>query len=354
MTGHAVVDIRKTYGCTFIGMVISIMLFGITILQTWIYYWQYGNRDQKALKLFVAIIFILDTLHTVLCTYSVYWYLVLNFGNVEILGYNMWSMNFQIDVNALVDYMVRLYYARRVYLVSGSIVIPVIIVVFGTVCITLAFVFTVKAAALKYWSLYTSLIPVTCIALGLGVVADILIALSMCWFLYHQRTGFARTDSMITTLMAYSINSGLLTSVLATAVLISFATAPSLLIWQLFFWPMSKFYANSLLAMLNSRDYIRKRSATDKTESAFDMSSIRIEQRSEAYKSTSKPPTVSVSVRLSATMDFPQGKPNHDVEYTTVDISKSGAGIPSETHGRTSKSSVYGLGTTMAWTKEVH
>ncbi|KAI9439323.1 hypothetical protein H4582DRAFT_132091 [Lactarius indigo] len=126
MLGNAVVDIRNTYGCSFIGMAISIMLFGITILQTWIYYWQYGNRDPKALKLFIAVIFIVDTLHTVLCIYSVYWYLVLNFGNVEILGYNMWAMNFQVDVNvccynfcrsfrtyrgslqALVDYMVRL------------------------------------------------------------------------------------------------------------------------------------------------------------------------------------------------------------------------------------------------------
>ena len=72
--------------------------------------------------------------------------------------------------------------------------------------------------------------PVGCIGLGSGVLADALIAFSMCWYLYHKRTGFARheyilspfmpqiwlnfvsrTDSMIMTLMSYSINSGLLT-----------------------------------------------------------------------------------------------------------------------------------------------
>ena len=71
--------------------------------------------------------------------------------------------------------------------------------------------------------------PVVCIGLGSGVLADALIAFSMCWYLYHKRTGFARhefifssfmpqiwlnfvsrTDSMIMTLMRYSINSGLL------------------------------------------------------------------------------------------------------------------------------------------------
>ena len=102
-------------------------------------------------------------------------------------------------------------------------------------------------AALKTWSRYSILTvssdfhlfclrllltvwqPITCIGLGTGTVADALIAFSMCWFLYHKRTGFARrvyfslltpqiwlifvhrTDSMIMTLMSYSINSGLLT-----------------------------------------------------------------------------------------------------------------------------------------------
>ncbi|KAI9443521.1 hypothetical protein H4582DRAFT_1202719 [Lactarius indigo] len=330
MSSHAVADIRNTYGCTFIGLVISIMLFGITTLQTWIYYWQYGRRDPKALKLLIGVIFILDAVHTVLCIYSIYWYLVLNFGNVEILGYNMWAMNVQVDVNALVDYLVQLYYARRVYIVGGSIIIPIIIVIFGTACFALGFVFTVRAAALRFWSRYTALVPVTCIGLGSGVVADILIAGSMCWFLYHKRTGFARTDSMILTLMTYSINSGLLTSVLTCAVLISFATANSSMYWQLFFWPMGKFYANSLLAMLNSRDYVRERSSTDKKpDNAFDLSSIRIEQRSEGDKS--RRPAVSVTVHRSATTDFPQSKRDHDVESTTVENSKLEASIPSET-----------------------
>ncbi|KAH8995519.1 hypothetical protein EDB86DRAFT_3077552 [Lactarius hatsudake] len=139
MSGHAVADIRNTYGCTFIGLIISVMLFGITTLQTWIYYWKYGNRDQKALRLFIAVIFLLDALHTSLCVYSIYWYLVLNFGNVGILHDNMWAMNAQIDVNTLVGYIVQIYYARRVYIVGGSIIIPIIIVIFGTACFALGF-----------------------------------------------------------------------------------------------------------------------------------------------------------------------------------------------------------------------
>ncbi|KAH9072319.1 hypothetical protein EDB83DRAFT_215270 [Lactarius deliciosus] len=331
MSGHAVADIRNSYGCVFIGLIISVMLFGITTLQTWIYYWQYGSRDQKALKIFVAVIFLLDALHTTLCIYSIYWYLVLNFGNVEILDTIVWSMNFQIDINTLIDYMVHLYYARRVYIVGGSIVIPVIIVIFATACFALGLVFTVRANALKFWTHYTPLIPVTCIGLGSAVVADILIAVSMCWFLYHKRTGFARTDSVILTLMTYSVHSGAVTSVLACTVLISFAVSPSTMYSGIFFWPMAKFYANAFLAMLNSRDYVRDRPSTDNTpDNVFGLSSIRIEQRSEGDKS--RRPAVSVTVHPSATTNFPQGKHDHDVESNMVENSKLETSVPSEIH----------------------
>ncbi|KAH9022475.1 hypothetical protein EDB85DRAFT_373229 [Lactarius pseudohatsudake] len=330
MSGHAVADIRNTYGCTFIGLIVSVMLFGITTLQTWIYYWQYGNRDQKALKIFVAVIFLLDALHTSLCIYSVYWYLVLNFGNVEILDTGLWAMGVQVDVNTLIDYMVQLFYARRVYIVGGSIVIPIIIVIFGTTSFAFGLVFLVELTnTLKFWSRFASVTWVADIGLGSAVVADILIAVSMCWFLYHKRTGFARTDSVIMTLMTYSVHSGLLTSVLTCAVLISIAIAPSTMYSYMFYFPMSKFYANSLLAMLNSRDYVRGRSSTDnRPNNAFDLSSIRIEHRSEGDKS--RRPAVSVTVHRSATTDFSQSKRDHDVESSMVENNKLEAGIPSE------------------------
>ncbi|KAN0127838.1 hypothetical protein V8E53_014343 [Lactarius tabidus] len=307
MPGHPIVDIQNTYGCTFIGLVISILLFGITVCQTWIYFWQYSQRDPKPLRFFVLVLLLLDTFHTILCIYSVYWYLILNFGNVENLEYNVWTMN--VTINSFVDYLVQLFYARRLYIVSKSIIIPTIIVLLGTNCLAFGFVFTARSSALRVFSRYNSLIGITCIGLGSSVVADILIAFSMCWYLYHKRTGFARTDSMIMTLMSYSINSGLL-------------TCTNSMIWEIFFWPMGKIYANSLLAMLNSRDHLRERSTTDKAENAYGLSSFRIAQGGTADKCGSKPTAVSISVHHSQTTDFPEVKHNHDVESATAEMRK--------------------------------
>ncbi|KAH9013178.1 hypothetical protein EDB83DRAFT_2321797 [Lactarius deliciosus] len=356
MSGHAVIDIRNTYGCTFIGLIISIMLFGITTLQT-----KYGNRDQKALKLFIAVIFLLDALHASLCVYSIYWYLVLNFGNVEILQDNMWAMDAQIDVNTLVGYMVQLVATMPdeftllqpgFLSVGGSIVIPIIIVGDIRNCLLRPrirvhrqrdcppvppYVPNRKIGPSPLPSAYslTDWQPVTCIGMGSAVAADILIAVSMCWFLYHKRTGFARRVqfSPFTLQIWLSFREqnrfrdhdldDLQYSVVFTD---KFSMAPSAKYSIIFFWPMGKFYANSLLAMLNSRDYIRERSEStnNKSDTAFDLSSIRIvEQQSEGDKSTRRPTgTVSFTVHRSATTDFPQGRLDHDVESSTVENSK--------------------------------
>jgi hypothetical protein len=93
MPGSPIADIRNSFGAAFIGLLVSTTLFGLTIVQTWIYYWNYRNRDSKALKFFIAFISVTDGLHTILCFYAIYWYLVLNFGNVENLDYSMWAMD---------------------------------------------------------------------------------------------------------------------------------------------------------------------------------------------------------------------------------------------------------------------
>ncbi|KAI0287972.1 hypothetical protein BC826DRAFT_728904 [Russula brevipes] len=243
----SVVDIRNTYGALLIGLIVSAIFYGVTIAQTWNYYWYYRNRDRKVLQGFVAFLFSLDTLHTILCIYSVYWYLVLNFGNVEKLYMDVWAIESQTEINTLVGLLVQLYYARQLYIISNSMVFPAIIAVLGSVTFSKRFSWERRCinigrrpyssrmllhlqgvcmiylglitrnltwefrVELKQYSRFGSLTWATCVGMGSASLADIIIALSMCWCLWHKRTGFARTDSIIMTLMSYSINSGLLT-----------------------------------------------------------------------------------------------------------------------------------------------
>jgi len=316
----ATVDIRNTHGALLIGLVVSAVLFGVTIIQTWNYFWCYRGKDRKALQGLVAFVSVLDTVHTILCLYSVYWYLILNFGNIETLDVATWSMNIQVLTNCAIDFSVQLFYARRLYIMSNNIVLPVIISILGAVTFILANYFTAKSFELERYSNFAPLVWTTCVGMGAASLADIIIALSMCWCLWHKRTGFQRTDSIIMSLVSYCISSGLLTSILAIGTLVSFTVARFSLINEAFFWALGKCYVNSFLAILNSRNSLRDRSPNN-TDGSFHMSPIR--QTKQTYMTGSVPTAVAVSVHRAATTDFTCTKNGYDQNSSSPELVKS-------------------------------
>ncbi|KAH9976998.1 hypothetical protein BJV74DRAFT_902229 [Russula compacta] len=91
----AIVDIRSTFGAVFVGLFVSTILYGVTLTQT-----PCRERDPKALKCFIALLVAMDTLHSILCFYIIYWYLILNYGNVASLEDNMWLKSWSIPLSA--------------------------------------------------------------------------------------------------------------------------------------------------------------------------------------------------------------------------------------------------------------
>jgi len=101
------------------------------------------------------------------------------------------------------------------------------------------------------WLLYT--------ALASGVFGDVLITTSICVLLNHNRSGFKSSDSLINTLMVYTINTGLVTSLCAMACLVSFAIWPHTFIFVAIYFVLGKLYVNTILAVLNTRSFLRTR-----------------------------------------------------------------------------------------------
>jgi hypothetical protein len=86
-----------------------------------------------------------------------------------------------------------------------------------------------------------------------------------------------------------------------------------------FFWVESKCFVNSLLAMLNTRDYVRNRSTTDNPESAYNLPSARLEPRSSSKAGQAG---VTVTVHRSTASDFAQTKSDHNITGPTVEDPK--------------------------------
>jgi len=211
---------------------------------------------------------------------------------------------------------VELYYARQVYLVGKNIITPIIIATLAIVGYALSIYLAVQIfTATQISNRYTSSNWLAGSLMGVSVVGDALIAGSMCWALYRKKTGFARTDSMIMTLMAYTLQSGLLTCALGAAMTISFIVSPSSMISVAVYLPLSKCYINSVLALLNSRDYIRDRSAPSSDNSIY-LSPIRIVPPDEALGSKSTQTAISIVVRRSTASDQAQNQSDHNAGHT--------------------------------------
>ncbi|KAK0184961.1 hypothetical protein F5146DRAFT_1144608 [Armillaria mellea] len=79
-----------TLGAVYVGATIAAVFYGITILQTVIYYKQYPN-DPWIFRYGVAGLWILDILHVILSTHALYFYMVESFGNDLALFSIIWS-----------------------------------------------------------------------------------------------------------------------------------------------------------------------------------------------------------------------------------------------------------------------
>ncbi|KAF9059810.1 hypothetical protein BDP27DRAFT_1430848 [Rhodocollybia butyracea] len=78
--------LHNTMGALLISVLISAMLWVISVVQTYIYFATFFNQDTVQLKSFVFFVFILDTAHQAMLCHLIYVYLVSNYGNTEYLG----------------------------------------------------------------------------------------------------------------------------------------------------------------------------------------------------------------------------------------------------------------------------
>ncbi|KAK0474410.1 hypothetical protein IW261DRAFT_1498858 [Armillaria novae-zelandiae] len=247
----------ETLGALYVGSTVATVLFGITNLQTIIYYKKYP-RDWWVYRYSVAVLWILDALHVALTTHALYFYLVDMSGDLAgALVHSVWSFKVQLDTNVLIVVYVQGLYAIRLWklgrhfhkflpwlvflAVAASLGAGIFVIYDIFMTSNFSVIATIKA------SIYTVFTTVA--------VTDFVIALMMCYYLHKSRaaTNFSSTASLLLNLMRLIVVSGLATSACSLLTLISFIMWPNTLIFLGIDFVLPKLYANSLLAMFNYR-----------------------------------------------------------------------------------------------------
>ncbi|TFK40317.1 hypothetical protein BDQ12DRAFT_680734 [Crucibulum laeve] len=275
------VHVEDTLGALFIGALITMAVYGITTLQMYFYY-MYFPRDEWVVKLLVALIWILDTLHVIFMGHALHYYLISEFGNPKAQVYGIWSLFTSIGINILMAFVVQCFFTQRIFQLCPSNKRWLVSSIIGFTVIA-HFCFGMETVALVFVKReFTRLKEVSLIAaLPFGVFAilsDVFIALALCILLHSNRSDFSDTNNLINKLIVYAINRCLLTTVVAIVEVVTFIAVPNSFYSFAIDFIIGKLYANSLLAALNSRKTLRgnnqDQSMSTELSTSFNITSV--------------------------------------------------------------------------------
>ncbi|KAJ8453509.1 hypothetical protein ONZ51_g13555 [Trametes cubensis] len=226
--------------------------------------------------------------------HAVYFYVVSNWGEATaLLEGPIWSLIVQVTLGATVGAIVKVCFGMRVWRFSKHNIPVTMLIMLGTLAsLAAAFLFTVRAFQIPSIARVGELKLVGSIALGLGMATDVITSAALCYFLRGLKTGYQRSvpalllllslrsrlassrrappvplellvshmdDSIVNTLTLYAINTGVITSAISLSTLVLYDLMPTNFVFMAFYFVLSKVYANSFFAALNTRRSVRGR-----------------------------------------------------------------------------------------------
>ncbi|KAJ6506155.1 hypothetical protein C8R47DRAFT_110068 [Mycena vitilis] len=254
------VDTPLILGAMEIGVFLGLVLFGVVALQGYVYF-RSCRPDSPGLKILVGSVLIFELCHSIAGCLSIYYFTVVLAGVPELeKPANSYSVSYLPVFETLITALVQGFFAYRIRLLSGRIWISLICWALGV----LRFIGGMAMAAESfidvalepdYFHLQSTYGLLITSALNVGAVLDLLITLSLCFYmrkLYTPNT-FARSEALIHRLIVWTIQRGLITSLTSVAVVIAFQTMKRNFVWLALYTFLAKLYSNSLLVSLNSR-----------------------------------------------------------------------------------------------------
>ncbi|EPS97871.1 hypothetical protein FOMPIDRAFT_1042713 [Fomitopsis schrenkii] len=319
-------DLNKTVGALLIGTLLTTAGFGITTMQTYLWYRNYP-RDPRMIRMVVWSLFALDVFHITLSMHVIYYYLILNYNNPPALQLSVWSFDATVAVTAVITCISHGFYARRVFILGNrNWFLPLIIAILSSMRLIFGCIVTGRMLEIKVLAELPHRIgPLVGIGMGAGSLADWIITASLVFFLRRHRTGLDDTNNLLDKLTYWTVNNGLFTSIVGVCVIITLLAMPYNMIYLAFHLLLSKLYANALLATLNYRKAHRGR-GIEETTRGHPTSSLRIAPMDTTQYSTQHsikmPPIVHVMTDtvkdITATQngDTPENDDAHDAQST--------------------------------------
>ncbi|KAJ7910259.1 hypothetical protein B0H13DRAFT_2328654 [Mycena leptocephala] len=303
------INFNATIGPEEVGVIVGAWMFGIFTIQAFNYFGDFP-KDRPRLKILVAVLWVLELIHVILSCVALYQTTVTHFGDGDNVLFINKAIGLSIIISSIVGPGVQIFFADRVRILSGRLVIPVI-------CWFLSGVRFISLVAICVATLTTPFIPafkekwdwLILSSIGVSTTVDILVAISLCILLWQRRSrsNVKSTQQTIDSLLAWTINTGMLTSAASFMMLIFFVTMANFA-WLTMLLIIPRLFANSMLASLNSRNKYRNEANTHRV---VDVTDGQLSSGRSNNLNKRKPPTA-IAIEMSRTQEITQDHASQD------------------------------------------
>lgn len=166
-----------------------------------------------------------------------------------------WSLAMTIAFTAILTFLVQLFFVYRIFRLSDCnylFAIPLIILTCARLCF--ACLSTAKLIALQSLERFAELYA-WCFSTGLflSALTDILVMGLLCYLLFTSHKQNSSMNGVLDKFMLYAFENGAITCAATVSSLVCWLVNHTNLIFMALHFVISTFYANSLLASLNTR-----------------------------------------------------------------------------------------------------
>lgn len=238
------------FGPMLIGAFLNAILYGIMVMQMFIYYQTY-TKDPSWLRYFVLYLFIIETVNTACDVGVVFQPLILEFGKPPIFFPHMLAA--APIATVMISSPVQIFTAWRIMIISRSKWMGLVISALSLASFAGGLWTTVDVAVFRVFARKPELNRPGVVWFVASAVADVLITGSLIYSLNRRKTGLTYTDSYVNRIIRLTVQTGLVTSFFALTDLVSFLISPETAISFIWDFSLSKLYTNALLSTFNAR-----------------------------------------------------------------------------------------------------
>jgi len=233
------------------GLFFNLMLLGISITQVYLYF-NLNKEDKLWMRRFILVLFILDILNSVFDMVYVYSTLINHNGEAAAIENATWAFAADPMLTSIIGCLVQVFFGWRVKVLTGSRVAAIGIWFFAVLQCLGGLATGAAVLFIPAFFRFQVFQETVIIWLVGSAVCDVMITLMLVWYLRKHRTGFAFTDDVIDRIIRLTVQTGMITAVVACIDLILYLVSPKA--YHLVFnFMLAKLYTNSLLSSLNAR-----------------------------------------------------------------------------------------------------